>query len=273
MSKHKRSSKASKLVSTNELEEPARQPVVDRSPKVYQRDKLAYDIHVRTRDDLTARQLQFIDLVLDRKTKLVFVDGPAGTSKTFLSVYCGLLLLQKRSISDILYIRSVAESASKSLGYLPGAQEDKMQPFLMPLMDKLDELLPRPEVDKLIKDERATGAPINFLRGASFNTRFIISDESQNLDIKEATTLITRLGQFSKMVVAGDKGQSDINGRSCMPKLFDLFNDQSSRDQGIHCFAFTKDDIVRSGVLRYIVERLETLGKPPAEPMFPAGKG
>ncbi len=270
MSKHKRSGKASKPATSVNLEDEGRQQPADRSPQVYQRDKLAYDIHVRTRNDLTARQLEFIDLVLDRKTKLVFVDGPAGTSKTFLSVYCGLLLLQKRSISDILYVRSIAESASKSLGSLPGEMDDKMQPFLMPLMDKLDELLPRPEVDKLLKDKRIDASPINYLRGASFNARCIVSDESQNLDLKELTTLITRLGQFSKMVVAGDKNQSDINGRSGFTRMFDLFNDQSSRDQGIHCFSFTKDDIVRSGILRYIVERLETLAKPAhPDPMFP----
>jgi len=247
---------------------------VDRSTKVYQRDKIDYDLNIHTRSDLTEKQRQFIDLVMDRGTKLVFVEGPAGTSKTFLAVYCGLLLLQKHAVSDILYVRSIAESASKSLGSLPGEAEAKMAPFLMPLYDKLDELLPRPQVDRLTKEQRIVGMPVNFLRGSSFNAKFIIADESQNFDMKELTTLVTRLGQFSKMIVAGDKEQSDINGRSGFTKFCDLFNDETSRIQGIHYFAFTKDDIVRSGILKYIVERLETLRKPAKdEPMFPHPPG
>lgn len=254
MSKTKRLRKAVD-VTVNDAQPPA---TVDRSSQVYQRDKISYDLAIRTRTDLTEKQRQFIDLILDKTTKLVFVDGPAGTSKTFLSVYCGLLLLQRRIVSDILYVRSIAESASKSLGSLPGEANDKMAPFLMPLYDKLDELLPRPQIDKLTKDERITGMPVNYLRGSSFNAKFIIADESQNYDVKELTTLVTRLGQFSKMIVAGDKDQSDINGRSGFARFFGLFDDDVSRSHGIHCFTFTKEDIVRSGILKYIVEKLES---------------
>lgn len=234
---------------------------IDKSCKIHQRDKIKFDLNIRQRDDLTDKQKQLIELILDKKTKLVFVDGPAGTSKTFLAILCGLMLLQKHSVSDILYIRSIAESASKSLGSLPGEMEDKMSPFLMPLYEKLDELLPRGDVTALVKEKRIEALPINYLRGASFNARFIVADESQNFDIKELTTLVTRLGEFSKMIVIGDKLQSDINGRSGFMKMFDLFNDETSQNNGIHCFSFTKDDIVRSGILRYIVERLETMPK------------
>ncbi len=246
----------------------------DKSPKVPQRDKIDYDLNIRERDDLTERQKKFIDLALDKDTKLMFVDGPAGTSKTYLAVYCGLLLLQKHSISDILYIRSIIESASKSLGSLPGDQGQKLDPFLMPLYDKLDELLYRADVDKLTKEERVVGMPINYLRGSSFNAKFIIADESQNFDFKELTTLVTRLGKYSKMVVTGDKGQSDINGKSGFIKFFDLFNDEESRKNGIHCFSFTKDDIVRSGILKYIIERIEihSQNQVKSEPMFPEKK-
>jgi len=240
----------------------------DTSPRVFQRDKITYDLNIRQRDDLTEKQKQLIELILDKKTKLVLLDGPAGTSKTFIAVLCGLMLLQKRALSDILYVRSIAESASKSLGALPGDTLQKISPFLMPLLEKLDELLPKAEADKLIKEERASGVPINYLRGASFNARFIIADEVQNLSVKEGTTLITRIGEYSKMILCGDHLQSDINGASCFMKFYDLFNDEESRNNGIHCFSFTKDDIVRSGILRYIVERLE---RPPGhtEPMFP----
>lgn len=257
MSKHKRPRKAAL---DGDVQSVAAS--TDRSSPIYQRDKLTFDLHIRQRHDLTARQKEVVDLMLDKKTKVLFLSGPAGVSKTFLAVYAGLLLLQKRTVSDIVYVRSVVESASKGLGYLPGSSDEKLAPFLMPLRDKLDELLPRAEVDKLIKEKRVEGVPIGHLRGASFNARFIVSDESQNLDRKELTTLITRLGEFSKLIILGDPAQSDINGKSGFMPFFDLFNDETSRKHGIHCFSFTKDDIVRSGILRYIVERLETAPKP-----------
>lgn len=243
---------------------------IDKSIKVPQRDKIDFPLNIRMRQDLTENQKKLIDLILDKNTKLVFIDGPAGTSKTFVAIMAGLMLLNKHSVSDILYVRSIAESASKSLGSLPGTQEEKIMPFLMPMIEKLDELLPKDEVTRLVKEERVSGTPINYLRGASFNARFILADESQNLTKKELTTLVTRLGQFSKMIVAGDKEQSDINGQSGFSHFFDLFNDEESRENGIHCFAFTKDDIVRSGILRYIIGRLESAAAASVknEPMF-----
>lgn len=259
MSKHKRLRKAA--LDGSVATKDGSSAVADRSSPVYQRDKIAFDLHVRQRHTLTAKQQELVDLILDKSTKVVFVSGVAGVAKTFLAVYAGLLLLQRHTVSDLLYVRSVVESSSKGLGYLPGSSDEKLAPFLMPLRDKLDEMLPRAEVDKLIKDKRTEGVPIGHLRGASWNARYIISDESQNLDVKELTTLATRLGEHSKLIVLGDPDQSDINGKSGFMKFYDLFNDEVSRQNGIHCFGFSKEDIVRSGVLRYIVERLETMPK------------
>jgi len=242
----------------------------DLSPKVYQRDKIDFNLSIRERSDLTDKQWELIDLILDKKTQIVFLSGPAGTSKSFVSVMAGLMLLNSKSVSDILYIRSIAESASKSLGSLPGEIGAKIEPFLMPLMDKLDELLPKAEVNKLLNDERVTGTPVNYLRGASFNARFIFCDECQNLSVPEAVTVLTRLGKHSKLIMAGDPMQSDIHVKSGFNKLFDLFNDESSKKEGIHCFSFTREDIVRSGILKYIIERLEgqESAKVKSEPMF-----
>lgn len=242
----------------------------DSSPLVPQRDKIGFELHIKERDDITPKQKELIDLILDKETKVVFISGPAGTSKTFVSVLAGLKLLNKRAISDLLYIRTVVESASRSLGYLPGEQGEKMEPYLRPLQDKMEEMISHHDIERLKKEKRIEGAPVNYIRGASFNAKFILVDEAQNLDIKEITTVITRLGMFSKMIIAGDPGQSDINGKSGFIKFFDWFNDEESRKNGIHCFSFTKDDIVRSGVLKYIVERIEALNQQTTkEPMFP----
>lgn len=239
---------------------------------VHQRDKIRFDLSIRQRDDLTDKQKQLIDLILDKSTRIVFVSGPAGTSKTFVSVLAGLMLMQKHSVSDILYIRSVIESASKSLGYLPGEAGDKMEPYIRPLMDKLEELLPKEQIDQLVKEKRVEGVPVNFLRGASINAKFIIADEAQNFNKKELVTILTRLGKFSKLILCGDPAQSDIHAKSGFQKLADLFNDEQSRENGIHYHSFTKDDIVRSGVLKFIVEKLEAdeCRNSFAEPMFPS---
>lgn len=242
----------------------------DKSVWVPQGSKIDFSLDIRERNDLTPKQRQLIDLILDKETKVVFINGPAGTSKTFIALYCGLKALQDRRVSHISYVRTIIESASKSLGSLPGDEKLKMEPFLMPLVEKLDEFLPTIQKDRLLKENRVKGIPVNYLRGASLNAQYIVVDESQNLTRKEMTTTITRLGQFSKMIFVGDDSQSDINGSSGFMPLFDLFNDESSRKEGIHCFSFTKNDIVRSGVLRYICERLESVPKQVKhEPMFP----
>lgn len=245
----------------------------DKSVAVPQRDKISFELQIKERDDITPKQKELIDLILDKNTKVIFLSGPAGTSKTFISVLAGLKLLNKHAVSDILYIRSVVESASRSLGYLPGEQGDKMEPYLRPLQDKLEEMIGHHDIERLKKEKRVEACPVNYLRGASFNAKFILVDEAQNLDSKEITTVITRLGMFSKIIIAGDPSQSDINGKSGFMKFCDWFNDEESRKNGIHYFAFTKEDIVRSGILKYIIERIESKTEQHSkEPMFPAPK-
>lgn len=231
----------------------------DKSEWLGQRDKLKQPITILPRYKITPKQKELLDIILDKESKIVFVNGPAGTAKTLMGVYAGLLLLNDKRVSDILYVRSAIESASKSLGYLSGPLDEKFEPYIMPLKDKLKELLNKPDIDYLLHDKRIEGIPINFLRGSSHNVKYILADETQNMDQKELLTLITRLGRFSKLVLCGDAMQSDINGRSGFMRFFDLFNDDTSRAQGIHCFSFTREDIVRNGILKYVMERVENM--------------
>ncbi len=230
----------------------------DKSPKVPQRDKLEVPVSIRERDDLKERQLAFLELVDDPKTKLVFVDGPAGTSKTFLSLLAGLRELNKKGMGEIFYVRSIIESATKSIGSLPGELDEKFGPFLIPLQDKLEELLHKPDIDRLNKENRIKTIPINFLRGANFNATFLIADETQNFSFGEIQTLITRQGKYSKFILCGDIMQSDItNGKSGFKEMFDIFNNTESQENGIFCVKFDSGDIVRSGLVKFIVEKLE----------------
>lgn len=258
VSKHKRSKPSG---GQPKHPEPARevQGKADTSPRVAQRTKINWSLDIKERDDLTPRQRDVLSLIEDKNTKIIFLLGPAGSAKTYLGVLAALRLMNRGSQSDLIYIRSIIESASKSMGSLPGDSNEKLQPFIMPLMDKLEELLTKPDVERLLKEDRIKGVPVNYVRGASWNAKFILVDESQNLDFKELTTVLTRLGRFSKMVVVADPLQSDLNGKSGFLKMYDLFNDESSRKEGIHCIALTSQDIVRSGTIRYLLERIENL--------------
>lgn len=229
----------------------------DNSPFVFQRDKINFHLNIRERNDFTENQIKLKQLILDKETKVVFISGPAGTSKTMMAIYCGLHLLNERRVSDIMYHRTIIESASKSLGSLPGDEALKMEPFLMPLYDKMEELLPSPEIKRLMEDTRIKGSPVNYCRGASYNAKYIVLDESQNFTYKELTTAITRIGKYSKMIILADPLQSDIGDRTGFERMMNVFDDQDSRDNGIHTFKFTKDDIVRSGILKFIAEKLE----------------
>jgi len=230
--------------------------VQDTSPSIPQRSKIRNQLSIHTRN-LNEKQKQFLEIATDKKTKMIFVSGPAGTSKTYMAVYVALQLLNERRVSDLIYIRSAVESSEAKLGFLPGVTEDKMAPYLAPLIDKLIELLPKQDVDYLKKDERITSVPVGFLRGLNWNAKIIISDEAQNMTVKELFTLITRIGEFSKIFILGDPDQSDINGKSGFIKMVSYFDDEESRTNGIRVFRFTENDIVRSGLVQFIIKKIK----------------
>lgn len=227
----------------------------DKSVHVQQRDKVKEELRIREYP-WTPKQKQLIDLVLDKNTKMVFIKGPAGSSKSILAVYCALRLLNDKKISSVQYVRTAIESSSKSLGYLGGDKLLKMEPYLQPCMDKLEELLPSSQTNFLISDERIKGEVVNFLRGRGSKNELWIADESQNFTFSEMTTLITRLGEHSKMLVLADCKQSDIQKSGFAP-IYDIFNDEESKARGIHTFEFNTCDILRSATVKYIVEKLE----------------
>ena len=231
--------------------------VEDNSPIIPQRNKIRNSLSIYKRNNLTEKQKQFLEIAMNKDTKIIFVSGPAGTSKTYMAIYSALQLLNERRMSDIIYIRSAVESSDSKLGFLPGEANDKMAPYLAPLIDKLMELLPKEDVEYLKKEERISSIPVGFLRGLNWNAKIIISDEAQNMTLKELFTLITRVGEFSKVFILGDPDQSDINGKSGFIKIISHFDDEESRNQGIHVFRFTDDDIVRSGLVKYIIKKLK----------------
>jgi phosphate starvation-inducible PhoH-like protein len=203
-------------------------------------------------------QLSFLEKALTSKTKIMFVNGPAGATKTYMAVYSALRLLSSSDKMDMLYVRTIIESAAKGMGALPGDLDEKFNPYMLPLLDKLDEMLPKNTSlqHDLLSKGRIAAMPINFLRGASWINKVIVADEAQNFTFSELTTLITRLGTGSKLFICGDSMQSDIH-KSGFMDMCDLFNDSKSRQRGIEFFQFTEADIKRSSLLKFIVTKLK----------------
>ena len=165
-------------------------------------------------------------------------------------------MLNEKRVSDLIYIRSAVECSERSIGLLPGSLDEKIGVYLQPLVDKLEELLPKNEIELLKKEERITGMPISFLRGLNWNAKVIIGDEFQNCTFKEIMTFMTRIGEFSKVFILGDIEQSDINGRSGLLKAINIFDDEESRANGIFVFKFDETDVVRSGIVKFIIQKI-----------------
>lgn len=233
----------------------------DKSPYIPQRSKLKDKLSLRENIPWTSKQKQFFEIALDKKTRIIFVKGPAGTAKTICSVYSCLKLLNEARISDIIYIRSAVESADKSLGYLPGDTEEKLRFYNLPFSEKLEELLSKDEIIRLEKEKRISMFPVNFSRGMNWNAKAIVMDEAQNSSRKEIITVLTRLGEYSRCFVLADPVQSDLpsNKSGAFNEMFSLFNDEKSKEMGIYTFEFGKEDIVRSKLVKYLVERFEEL--------------
>jgi phosphate starvation-inducible PhoH-like protein len=200
----------------------------------------------------------FMEIMLYKDTKMVFVDGPAGSAKSYLAVYGALQMLLKKQVQQIVYIRSIVESASKSIGSLPGEIGDKFHPWSLPLLEKMDELVGPKISGELMKNNYVKCLPVNFVRGLTFRDSFVIIDEAQNLDSKELTTILTRFGENSKYVVIGDSFQSDIGSKNGFSKIRSAFDDKESEEKGIHNFIFGPNEVVRSEILKFIVKKLES---------------
>lgn len=206
---------------------------------------------------LTEKQKKLLQIIFDSESKIIFISGPAGTSKTYVAIYGALQLYNMNNERGITYVRTIAESGEKSLGALPGEMAEKINPYMMPMNEKLDELLIPGQASTLKEKEIVKGMPINYLRGASWRDEIVIADESQNFTFKELTTLMTRLGEGSKLIICGDPMQSDINGKSGFADMYSIFNDQESQARGIHTFHFGAEDILRSKILKFVIEKIQ----------------
>jgi len=215
------------------------------------------DLTIKQKFELTEKHKQFISLVTDRNNKLIFCNGPAGTAKTYCTVYAALQLLERKSFKQILYLRSIVECSDKSLGALPGELYDKIAPFAAPFMEKLAELTTPATVNGLSEKGMIDVQPINFLRGTTFHDKIVILDEAQNITIDQFYIIISRLGEHGKLILLGDTDQIDIKDKRSYATVVNTFDSEECREKGISVFNFTEEDIKRSQLLRFIIGKIK----------------
>ncbi len=209
-----------------------------------------YKTTVRAR---SGGQLAYLESV--SRSDIVFVIGPAGTGKTYLAVAAAVSALKQKKVSRIVLARPAVE-AGENLGFLPGALEDKVDPYLRPLYDALQELL---EPDRLARFQAmkiVEVAPLAFMRGRTLNDAFIILDEAQNTTPAQMKMFLTRLGAGSKAVITGDITQTDlpVNQPSGLIEVRSVLRDVS----GLDFIHLTERDVVRNPLVQRIVHAYES---------------
>jgi phosphate starvation-inducible PhoH-like protein len=223
--------------------------------KEYKKNYDCANIEIKKLPHLTPNHLNFYYTTQRPNTNVVFVNGVAGSAKTFIAVYSALELLKNRKVDQIIYIRSVVESSSRSIGALPGELNEKFAMYTTPLIDKLQELVDHSTIKTLFDQGYIKAIPINFVRGVTFHNSVVIFDEAQNANRSEITTVLTRIGRGTKYFILGDSNQSDIKD-SGFKNVYELFDQDFSRKNDIHCFKFDHADVVRSPILKHIAQIL-----------------
>jgi phosphate starvation-inducible PhoH-like protein len=229
--------------------------ITDEFKPTYQKNFDCSNIILKKQFPLTDNQMSFYYTSQNEKTNMIFLDGPSGSAKSYLAVYTALELLKARKVDKIIYIRTVIESASRSMGYLKGDENEKFAAYTMVLNEKCLEIIDKPTFLALTEQEYIKAIPVNFARGLTFNNSIVIFDEAQNATRSELTTILTRFGRNTKYIICGDAKQKDISN-SGFEDVFILFDSPYSSKNHIHCQKFDVGDIVRSPLLKHITQVL-----------------
>ncbi|MBS4912881.1 MAG: PhoH family protein [Veillonella sp.] len=200
----------------------------------------------------TEGQKRYVDAI--RKNTITFGIGPAGTGKTFLAVALAAFYLKNRDVERIILTRPAVEAGEK-LGYLPGDLKEKVDPYLRPLYDALNDMFGLEQVERFMMRGIIEIAPLAYMRGRTLENAFVILDEAQNTTPEQMKMFLTRLGNQSKMVINGDKTQIDLPSR--MQSGLTEAEKVLSRVPGIEMVHFTDEDVVRHDLVSKIIRAYE----------------
>jgi len=212
--------------------------------------------HKKVVEPSTAGQLRYIEAML--ANDITFCIGPAGTGKTYLAVAIAVSMLKKKQIRRIVLARPAVEAGEK-LGFLPGDVQAKVNPYLRPLFDALEDMMEFAQMKKFIELDIIEIIPLAFMRGRTLNEAAIICDEAQNTSSLQMLMVLTRLGHGSKMIVTGDITQIDLENpqKSGMVEAINLLR----RIKGIGVVELTQKDIVRHRLVQNIVRAYKKKSK------------
>lgn len=193
-----------------------------------------------------------------RKNDMLFAIGPAGSGKTYVAIALAVRALKNKEVKKIILSRPAVEAGEK-LGFLPGDMKDKIDPYLQPLYDALQEMIPAAKLQEYIDQHVIQIAPLAFMRGRTLNDAVVILDEAQNTTSMQIKMFLTRMGWNTKMIITGDRTQIDLPPRtqSGLVEAVNLLGDIP----GIAIVEMTKKDIVRHKLVSRIVEAYEKLKK------------
>lgn len=213
---------------------------------------LTYSISGRPIKSRTTNQQQLVDAY--EKNDMVFAVGPAGTGKTYLSIALAVRALKEKQIKRIILSRPAVEAGEK-LGFLPGDMKEKIDPYLQPLYDALEDMLPALKLQDMIEKNIIQIAPLAFMRGRTLNDAVVILDEAQNTTTAQIKMFLTRMGWNTKIIVTGDLTQIDLprNTRSGLEEALRILSDV----EGISVVRFDSTDIVRHKLVTRIVNAFE----------------
>lgn len=212
-------------------------------------DVIIYGVNGKPISGRTPNQQKLVNAFLHND--LTFALGPAGTGKTYVAIALAVRALKNREVKKIILSRPAVEAGEK-LGFLPGDMKDKIDPYLQPLYDALEDMIPAVKLKEYMETKVIQIAPLAFMRGRTLNDAVIVLDEAQNTTTHQIKMFLTRMGMNAKMIITGDVTQIDLP-RSTQSGLVQAL--RILRDiPGIGKVEFDKKDIVRHALVQRIVE-------------------
>ena len=217
---------------------------------------LVYSISGRPIKSRSENQQQLIDAY--EKNDMVFAVGPAGTGKTYLSIALAVKALKEKAIKKIILSRPAVEAGEK-LGFLPGDMKDKIDPYLQPLYDALEDMIPAVKLQDMMEKHIIQIAPLAFMRGRTLSDAVVILDEAQNTTSQQIRMFLTRMGMNTKMIITGDLTQIDLprEQRSGLKEALKILDGV----EGIGVVKLGQKDIVRHKLVTRIVNAYDKYDK------------
>ena len=222
------------------------------SEPVNDKDTIVYGNNGNIIRARTVNQRRLVELY--EKNDLLFAVGPAGSGKTYTAIALAVRALKDRTVRRVILTRPAVEAGEK-LGFLPGDMKDKLDPYLQPLYDALNDMIPAAKLQRYLEDGTVQIAPLAYMRGRTLDNAFVILDEAQNTTNSQIKMFLTRMGRNAKFIVTGDVTQIDLPRKSdsgltrAMETLRGI--------EGIGMVEFDKRDIVRHHLVKYIVEAFD----------------